>query len=374
MIIESLKLYNFRNYKQLDISFNSRLNVFVGNNAEGKTNLLEAIYFLATTKSFRSAKENEMIKHREHTGLVSGKIRRDAVHSLEIRLSEGTLKKIKYNQKDVQPKAYVGNFNVVLFTPEDLYLIKGSPSERRRFLNIEISQVDSFYRNLLLDYSRILGHRNSLLKDIVTGCGDRDQVQIWDSQLIDVGSKLIVKRGEMIHKLGLLSRLMHRKLSNGLEELILRYYPFYARHKETDFSYDSVKNRFTAALTEAKALELKRGFTLVGPQRDDFKFIINDLDARIYASQGQQRTAVLACRLAELEYMKSEIGKYPVILLDDVMSELDESRKQFLLNLLNQKVQTVITTTNIADFTSELLNDSAVFFVKSGQVSERRGS
>ncbi len=373
MLIKKLKLTNFRNYKSLNISFDERVNIFVGHNAQGKTNILEAIYLLATAKSFRASKESEMINHHQNRCLVLGNVVTEATHELELVFSTNASKILKFNNKDTPQKEFVGVFNVVLFTPDDLYLVKGSPGGRRKFLDWEISQVDMGYRNLLSDYNRILNHRNSLLKKIMVTNQDAALLEVWDQQLIDIGSRLMLKRSEMIYRLGLLSRLMHRQLSDGQEELMLRYLPFFSLQNEPGrYTYDLIYERFNQALNEAKSDELKRGYTLVGPQRDDFQFLINNLDAKTYGSQGQQRTAVLSCRLAELEYMKSETGSYPVILLDDVMSELDSLRKHFLLKLLQKKVQTIITTTDISDFEPELTTNSGIFVVNAGQVQERR--
>ena len=270
MIIKSLKLTNFRNYKQLDIDFVPHINILVGNNAQGKTNILEAIYLLAAAKSFRASKESEMIKHNEISSLISGKIQRDAVHKLEITISNIAVKSIKYNTKETQQKEFVGNFNVVLFSPEDLYLVKGSPSERRRFLDLEISQVNAGYRRLLADYQKVLVHRNSVLKDMAHNNQYEKMLEVWDEQLIEIGTRLMVQRAEMIYKLGLLSRLIHRKLSNNQEELVLRYSPFYAENNEPlDYDYQTIKSRFSHALAQEKPFELIRGYSLVGPQRDD---------------------------------------------------------------------------------------------------------
>lgn len=374
MYIDSLQLRNFRNYQSLELKLHPRINLFVGNNAQGKTNVLEAIYLLATTKSFRATKEAEMIKYNEQSCLIKGRVQREACHTLEIVLHSESAKIIKFNRKVLTPSDFVGNFNVVLFTPEDLYLIKGSPAARRRFLDIEISQVNATYRSLLAKYQKILQQRNVLLKKLSFGGGDLKVLEVWDDQLIDIGSRIMVKRSETIHKLGLLSRLMHRKLSDGQEELNLRYSPFYLTDDvvEDELDLQQIKSEFQSALKQSKQVELKRGYSLVGPQRDDLRFMINNMDARIYGSQGQQRTAVLACRLAELEYMKSETGDYPAILLDDVMSELDDYRKIFLLQLLQFNVQTIITTTDSANFGSDLLQDCAYFHVNQGQIREGR--
>lgn len=374
MVIRKLHFSNFRNYQSLSLDLDPKVNIFVGHNAQGKTNILEAVYLLAAARSFRAAKDAEMIQHGQKYSLISGEVTIEAVHNLEVVLQRNAPKILRFNKKETPHRQFVGIFNVVLFTPDDLYLIKGTPGERRRFLDLEISQVDPGYRSLLLDYQKVLQHRNSLLKVAAFGNKDAGMLEVWDQQLVELGSRLIVKRAQMIHKLGLLSRLMHRRLSDGSEELMLRYLPFFASEPDVDqeYSLETVRERFDQALKSVKAAELKRGYSLVGPQRDDFQFLINRMDARIYGSQGQQRTAVLACRLAELEYMKSETGKYPAILLDDVMSELDELRRHFLVEILHKKVQTIITTTDISDFESSLVRGAAVFAVKAGQVQERR--
>jgi len=373
MFIRELKLVNFRNYRTLDLAFDSQINIFVGLNAQGKTNILEAVYLLAMGRSFRAAKDVDMIAHDQGYSLVSGQVTTEATHTLELVLRRDGPKQFRFNKKELPHSKFVGVFNVVLFTPDDLYLIKGSPAERRRFLDWEISQVNVGYRSVLLDYHKVLQHRNSLLKTIAFDSQDPRMLDIWDQQLMELGSRLMAIRAEMIHKLGILSRLMHRQISDGKEELALRYVPFFAADgQEADYDYQTIKGRFAKALASARAAEFRRGYSLVGPHRDDFQFLINGLDAKIYGSQGQQRTAILACRLAELEYMKSETGSYPTILLDDVTSELDEQRKYLLLKLLTKKIQTVITTTDISDFEPDLTSGAKVFRVKAGQVQEGR--
>lgn len=373
MLIRELRLLNFRNYKTLDLTLDPSVNILVGNNAQGKTNILEAIYLLAMGRSFRAARDSDMIAHDQSYSLVSGQVTTEATHTLELVLRRDGPKRFRFNKKDLPHRQFVGVFNVVLFTPDDLYLVKGSPGERRRFLDWEISQVSAGYRSLLLDYYKVLQHRNSLMKTIAFENQDPKMLEIWDQQLIELGSRLMAIRATMIHKLGLLSRLMHRQISDGKEELTLRYVPFFAAdHQDTDYDYQSIKRKFSEALVSARSLELRRGYSLVGPHRDDFQFLIDGLDVKTFGSQGQQRTAVLACRLAELEYMKSETGSYPTILLDDVTSELDQQRKHFLLKLLTKKIQTVITTTNISDFEPDLAVDAKVFQVNAGQVQEGR--
>ncbi|HKM17615.1 MAG TPA: DNA replication/repair protein RecF, partial [Limnochordia bacterium] len=345
MLIRELRLLNFRNYKTLSVQFDPQINIFAGYNAQGKTNILEAIYLLAMGRSFRAVKDSEMITHDQSYSLVSGQVTTEATHTLELVLKRSGPKQFRFNKKDLPHKEFVGVFNVVLFTPDDLYLVKGSPGGRRRFLDWEISQVSTGYRSLLLDYYKVLQHRNSLLKSIAFENQDPKILEVWDQQLVELGSRLMTARADMIHKLGLLSRLMHRQISDGREDLELRYVPFFAADERISdgHKYDSqsIRSRFTEAVASFRTAEFKRGYSLVGPHRDDFQFVINGVDLKTFGSQGQQRTAILACRLAELEYMKSETGSYPTILLDDVTSELDQQRKHFLLRLLTKKIQTV---------------------------------
>lgn len=373
MLIRELKLLNFRNYRTLNLSFTPHVNIFVGLNAQGKTNILEAVYLLAMGRSFRAAKDSDMITHDQEHSLVSGQVTTEATHTLELILRRNGPKQFRFNKKELPHSRFVGVFNVVLFTPDDLYLIKGSPAERRRFLDWEISQVNAGYRSMLLDYYKVLQHRNSLLKTIAFENQDPRMLEVWNQQLVELGSRLMAVRADMIHKLGILSRLMHRQISDGKEELALRYVPFFAGGEQgVSFDYQSIKDRFVEALASARAAEFRRGYSLVGPHRDDFQFLIDGLDVKVFGSQGQQRTAILACRLAELEYMKSETGSYPTILLDDVTSELDEERKYLLLKLLTKKIQTVITTTDISDFMPDVTEGAAVFQVSAGQIQERR--
>ncbi len=379
MYVKSLKLTNFRNYRSLSLELNATINIFVGNNAQGKTNLLESIFLLAMGKSFRAVKEKELILAQQEICIVSGIIQKQATMSLQVSLSTSSQKKLLVNKKETSPSDFIGNLNVVLFTPDDLQLIKGSPSERRRFLDSEISQVNPTYRKLYSRYQKILFQRNQALKNFNhKRKNDRDTTDllaVWDEQLVDVGSKIILKRSEMVYKLNLLARLIHRKITGNLEELSLVYVPFFINDfseaqefNKNNWNLDGVKAIFYEKLKSEREAELIRGYSLVGPQRDDLIFLINGVNARRFGSQGQQRTAVLACRLAELEYMKSETGSFPVVLLDDVMSELDIHRRSFLIEVLSNKFQTVITTTDVNDIDSELLRKGTLFEIEAGQV------
>lgn len=374
MWIKTIDLRQFRNYEQLQLSFNPELNVFVGQNAQGKTNLLESIYLLALGRSYRTQQESEVIQHKTLKCRVFGRVIRSAALTLEARFARENPKNLYVNGQKASPRDFIGHLNVVLFTPDDLQLVKGSPSIRRRFLDTEICQVDPVYRSLLTDYARILQQRNRLLKDIRYQKGNKEVLEVYDQNLVSVGSRIMAKRYQTIHKLGLLSRLMHRQISSGREELELAYAP---SGRDEPLSGDNSRSFFSAFLAEelghVRSEEVSRGYSLVGPQRDDLTFSINGMNARLYASQGQQRTAVLACRLAEMQFIRSEVGEYPVVLLDDVLSELDGTRREFLLSVLSKRVQTVITTTELGHFPGRVPSESSVFRIESGNVTAESG-
>ena len=370
MWIKKLFLQNFRNYELLHLDLTPSFNIFVGDNAQGKTNLLEAMYVLAAGRSFRASKDQELIMSKKKSMQIAAKIARDADIRLDVRVGHDTPKKLLINQKPTRPGYFYGQLNVVLFTPDDLQLIKGSPGGRRRFLDEEISQVSAVYRDLLSTYQKVLAQRNKVLKDY-RGPSSASLLDVFDQQLVDVGSRIVVKRCEAVRKLSLLSRLMHRRITDGKEELTLEYQPFFSDERHRDaapWTPAIVEERFWRSIEENREMEKRRGFSLVGPQRDDLLFLIQDMEARLYGSQGQQRTAVLACRLAEMEYMRSESGTYPVVLLDDVMSELDHNRRQFLVGILKENIQTIITTTHLGSFTPAILDQAQVLSIEQGEV------
>ncbi len=373
MWIKQLFLQQFRNYERLHLDLQPSFNIFVGDNAQGKTNLLEAMYVLAAGRSFRASKDQELIMAGKDQMKIAAKVARDADIRLDVQIGLDTPKKLLVNQKPTRPGYFFGQLNVVLFTPDDLQLIKGSPGGRRRFLDEEIGQVNRVYRDLLSQYQKVLLQRNKVLKEHSSQRSQLALLDVFDEQMIDIGSRIMVKRSEAIHKLSLLSRLMHRRITNGREELSLEYLPFFRSADEPSRTYELafVQEEFQRELAAKRDLERARGFSLVGPQRDDLGFFIQGLDAKIYASQGQQRTAVLACRLAEMEYMRSESGTYPVVLLDDVMSELDHTRRQFLIGILKEQIQTVITTTHLGSFSQSILEQAQVLTITNGQVQAR---
>lgn len=346
MRLEKLVLYNFRNYVYLNEEFDTDLNILIGENAQGKTNLIESIYLLGLGRSYRTNKDFDMIKWGTERAKVSGRVIKDnRPITIEIILDSGKKKEIDINGvSNKKIHELIGKINMVIFSPEDLDLVKGAPSKRREFLDREISQINKGYSQFINFYNRVLFQRNSHLKEIPKKNNLINSLYIWDQQLIDLGARIIKKRIEIIKKLGILSRLMHRKITYGSENLELKY--LCTLNIDNTLSYEDIKEVYRNELKKTRNDEILRGITLTGPHRDDLGLFVNNIDIRRFGSQGQQRTTALALKLAELELIKSEVGDYPVLILDDVFSELDENRRGFLLDVID-KVQTFMTMTNI---------------------------
>jgi len=374
MYINKILLKNYRNIEKTYLNLNPNLNIFIGNNGQGKTNLLESVYLIATTESHRTNRDSELINWDKDKNLIQLKILKkdyDLTISYEI---EGRNKSIKINNNPLEKISdLVGNLNVILFSPEDLKIIKGGPSNRRKFLDLEISQVNPYYYHLLKEYNHIIRQRNNLLKKMYHQKNkDINLLEVWDEKLAEKGSKILLKRLKVLKKLKILARLSQRKLTNGNENLSINY--DCTLNINNDYSLEDIKNVFLKKLKDDRNDEFERGYTLSGPHRDDLIFKINKVNVRKYGSQGQQRTVALGLKLAELEFMKSESGEYPVLLLDDVFSELDKTRKNTLLSIINDKIQTLITTTDLDDIDNFMYKKSSkIFNVKNGIIEESKG-
>jgi len=342
MRVNKIVLNNFRNYVNLTLTFTHSINIFIGDNAQGKTNILESIYYGAMGHSHRTNTDSELICWQQDRASISLFFSRlDVENSLLFKFSTEKNKEIIVNNYNVKPKELVGLLNVVLFSPEDLMLIKGMPTMRRKFLDIEISQVSPTYYQQLLKYNRILSQRNTLLKKIRESKEKPEMLDAWDEQLATIGSKIVEKRQLTIKKLAMLANLMHRKITNSKENLTV----VYQKNGIDDVEIDGLAEEYRRKLVELRQNDIWRGSTSVGPHRDDLILSVNGINLRTFGSQGQQRTGVLALKLAELEFIKSETGEYPVLLLDDVMSELDASRREHLIAFIKDRVQTFITAT-----------------------------
>jgi len=365
VFINKLKLINFRNYSNLDIKLHDKLNIFIGNNAQGKTNILESIYLTGFGKSFRTTKDKELIKVNNDMAYVKveGKKRYSEV-SIELRLWNNKKKEIKTNGISLTKLSeLLGNIYMVIFSPEDLKLIKGGPSERRRFIDREISHINKKYYYDIMSYNRVLFQRNNLLKNIAYNRNLLKTIDIWNDKLVEYGIGVILKRREFTNRLNALSRLMHRKITDGRENLEIKYLSNIDINNKS--SSDEVYKNFKEKLEKKIEIDIKRGFTTVGPHKDDLGIYINDKDIRVFGSQGQQRTAALSLKLSEIEIIKGEVGEYPILLLDDVMSELDINRQNFLIKGL-KNVQTFITITEIPESMVPLVKEGSIFNISCG--------
>lgn len=355
MKLKSLKLNNFRNYEYLDINFDKDINILYGDNAQGKTNILESIYFATTTKSHKGSKEKELIKFdcdNAHIELIVNK--KEIEYCIDIHLKKNQTKGIAINKIPIKKASELfGIVNVVFFSPEDLNIIKNGPAERRRFIDLELSQLNKIYLSNLGNYNKIIIQRNKLLKEYSQKEDLIDTLDIWDEQLIMYGEKIIEQREEFINQINDIIKDIHRKLSGNKEEIKL----VYEKSTGTSNLRDSIiKNRNR---------DLKMRSTSVGPHRDDIAFIVNGLDIRTYGSQGQQRTAALSLKMSEIELVKAIINDYPILLLDDVLSELDSNRQNYLLDSIKD-VQTLITCTGVEEFIKYRFKIDKIFNVKNG--------
>ena len=358
MIIKSLELKNFRNYENLQLDFDSGTNIFYGDNAQGKTNILEAIYLIATTKSHKGSKDSDIIQfHHDEAHIRSYLYKEEVTRQVDMHLRKSKTKGIAIDSQRIKKAAeLLGLLNVVFFSPEDLSIIKNGPAERRRFIDMELCQLDSFYLYNLNHYNKIVNNRNKLLKDLYMNPGLKETLSIWDSQLLSYGSKIIERRSLFIEQLNHIMLDIHSKLSGGKEKIEIVY--------EKNVEIDDLEEKLR--LNQDRDIILKQ--TTVGPHRDDISFIVNGIDIRKFGSQGQQRTAALSLKLSELELVKKSIKDTPVLLLDDVLSELDSSRQNYLLNGIGN-IQTIITCTGLDEFVNNRFEINKVFKVKEGTVS-----
>ena len=367
MIIQSLRLHQFRNYEKEEITFPPSILLMYGRNGQGKTNLLEALYMAGIGKSYRGLADADLIQwEKDEASIIVNFMRSGVEQQVKIILSRVQKKELWVNETKVSQRELMGTVNEVLFSPEDLQLIKGSPSQRRRFMDMEISQVNPSYYRTLLQYNRAVSQRNLLLKRMkYEGAGNLDE---WDEQIASFAAVLVKKRLEALHKIGFLSGVLHRRLTGGSERLTFSYdQPYFSSQAHAE--EDRLRPEwYYQLLKQHMEQDIYRMSTSVGPHRDDLIFYINDRELKKYGSQGQQRTAVLSLKLSELEYMKSETSEYPILLLDDVMSELDDSRRKALIDFVRQRIQTFITTTDVEMFRS--MEGCSFLYLEEGRVKQ----
>ena len=369
MRIEHLKLTNFRNYSSLEIDFNNNVNIIIGDNGKGKTNILESIYVLSLTKTHRYGVEENLIKFNEEIAKIEGIVRKDGlIKKQEIHLTKKK-KQIFINNKEMRRiRDYISNFCVISFTPEDLEIVKGSPNIRRNMINIDISQLHNNYISYLNEFNQIIKIRNEYLKKMnLDGNTDIRYLDVVNSSMIEKAIKIYQYRYDFFKKINDILPKIFKKLSN-LDNLKIKY--------ETnvdlgEFDLDKIRKNYESKINKNFKVELMQGVTLIGPHRDDFSFDLDGMDMKNFASQGQQRLAVIALKIAEIYLYKEETGEYPVLLLDDIFSEIDTKKRNKIISFLLKDIQSIITTTDINDIEKDLVENATIFKVSNNKVTGR---
>lgn len=368
MYIKSIDLLNFRNYENLHLSFGEGTHIFYGDNAQGKSNLLEAIYLAIINHSFRGSKDSDMINFRKDEAHVTLEIDKNKVpYKIDFHIRKAKIKKkskdIAVNNVPIRKYSeYLGLMNGVLFSPEELSIVKDGPEARRLFMDTELCILDKVYTANLIQYNKALDMRNRLLKDIPFSPSLLDTLDSWDENLILYGREIIRKRRAFIEELATFSDKKQEEITGGKENLHISYEP------------SSPEDEFSEKLRKARDNDLKNRTTSVGPHRDDISFKITEKDtgnvteARTFGSQGQKRTAALALKLSEIDYVREKTGEIPILLLDDVLSELDSTRQQYLLKAM-EGTQTFLTCTGVEDFVKKHFADAKVYKVKNGEIT-----
>lgn len=357
MQIKRLKLTNFRNYKELNIEFDEKTNIIYGNNAQGKTNILEALYLLATTKSHRKANDREMIRFEEKEATIHAVVDDGyGEFPIDIRLQRGKTKEIRVNRLPLSSNSeLVGKMNVIVFSPEDLNIIKSSPSVRRNFMDIELCQMSPIYMQNLRVYKRIVEQRNKLLKDIAAKKQSEEMLDVWDLQMVSYGKEIIAEREKFLKRVGVIAEKLHTGITGNDRALEIEY--------RKSVSVDA----FEKELAASREKDLRYQISHIGPHRDDIGFAIDGVDVQIYGSQGQQRTVALVLKLSEIDLIRTVYGRNPVLLLDDVLSELDRNRQGLLLKTVREN-QTFITCTGLEEFVEHHFEMNRIFKVTDGSV------
>jgi DNA replication and repair protein RecF len=398
MHIEHLSLFNFRNYARLEVSLPRGPVLLHGANAQGKTSLLEAIYYLATARSPYTTSDRQLINWNIGQDVLSfAKIgaetvsRQQVLTRIEITLTEGLAgdngarfnKEIRVNGVSRRVMDLIGLVNVVMFLPRDLVLVEGPPAERRRYMNVTLCQTDVQYCQALATFEKVLSQRNALLKRISDGEASPDQLEYWDEQITASGAVLVAGRQRLLRELEVNARRVHYDLSGGIEDLELMYQPGFmpTANNTGQLSFDvlgldlnrqldadEIAAQYGERLLSMRGEEISRGMTLIGPQRDELRLMVNGHDLGLYGSRGQARTAVMALKLAELAWMRETVGEWPILLLDEVIAELDADRRAYLLERIKDVAQVLLTTTEPDIFTSEFLQTAARWEIRQGQI------
>lgn len=368
MKLTELNLHHFRNYDEAQVEFSPQINVLIGENAQGKTNLLESIYVLAMTRSHRTNNDRELIEFGKDAAQIKGTVQRE-LGSLKLELDIGKHgKKAKANHLEkARLSEYLGQLNVILFAPEDLALVKGAPTVRRRFIDMEFGQVSPKYLHDLTQYRDILKQRNRYLKQLQSHeAQDQLYLEVLSEQLAAVGGAIISQRVKFLSELEGYAQELHQSITQGRENLTFEYSS--AVKDASTLTEVELSEALMDLYRQNQSKEIFQGTTLYGPHRDDVRFLINHKNVQTYGSQGQQRTTALSVKLAEIDLMKNQTGEYPILLLDDVLSELDGARQTHLLKTIQDKVQTFLTTPGLSDVARNLIKEPRIFHIRDGQI------
>jgi len=363
MYIESVKLNNFRNYTDCEVKLKPHLNVFKGNNAQGKTNFLESIYFSSIGKSPKTTREKDLILWGKDSAKIFINLKKQYFNqTIETFINQKTNKSVKINGLSIRKIGdLIGEMPVVYFSPEEIGLIKDGPADRRRFMDIDISQLNRNYFYLLCRYEKVLAERNKLLKQTKNIESLYDTIDLWDVQLADIASKIIFYRLDFIEKIKEPAKVVHSNITSQKEELNVKYQGIQIKNIQ------EIKEKLLSLYKNSLKKDFEFGYTTIGPHRDDIEITINNIDIRSFGSQGQQRLATLSLKIAELALFEKQTGEKPILLLDDVLSELDNKRCQNLLKEISE-YQTILTTTK---FSKKIDEDSAIFVVKNATIEEK---
>ena len=368
MKLTNLQLQNFRNYESVQLEFTDGVHVFIGENAQGKTNLMESIYALAMTKSHRTTNDKELIGWIKEFATIKGTVEKTATKTnLELQFSKkGKIAKVNYLEQK-RLSSYLGNLNVILFAPENLTLVKGSPQNRRKFVDMELGQMSSLYLYDLVEYNRVLKQRNTYLKQLAIKKKQPDEyLDVLSAMLSELASKIVFHRLDFMKQLEALAIPIHDQLSLGREKFSVSYQATIPL--EDGLTPEQMKEIYMNQFKKNQTREADQATTLIGPHRDDLIFYLNEIPVQTYGSQGQQRSTVLSLKLAEIELMKLSTGEYPLLLLDDVLSELDDDRQTHLIKAIENKVQTFITTTSLDGIKQQFINEPVVIPIEKGTI------
>jgi DNA replication and repair protein RecF len=375
MYLKTLHLRQFRNYQDQKVDFTAAKTILVGNNAQGKSNLLEAVELLATLRSHRMARDRDLVRDGDTIAQINASLERaTGVSDLTLTLRVNARRSVAINGEPLRRQMdFLGVINAVEFSSLDLELVRGAPEVRRNWLDTLLIQLEPVYAHLLQQYNQVLRQRNAFLKRHIDTPADKavkSELAIWDAQLVTAGTRVIRRRERAIQRLAPIAAAWHASISGSTEVLQIQYAPNVPLGNNYS---EAVQQAFLAKIQQRSLAELSRGTTLVGPHRDEVELSINQTAARQYGSQGQQRTLVLALKLAELQLIEEVVKEPPLLLLDDVLAELDPSRQNQLLDTIQDRFQTLITTTHLGAFDSQWLKSSQILFVKAGEIIPESG-